>query len=65
MGEYKRVIEDCAQASREEALQGPAVFLQAAAKKALQDHQGACQDWQQALGLGLASSADSLLLYCR
>jgi curved DNA-binding protein CbpA len=65
MGEYHRVIEDCTQALQEKSLKGPAFFLQAAAKKSLQNYQGACQDWQQAYKLGLASSADSLLLYCR
>jgi hypothetical protein len=65
MGEYNQVLKDCAQASHEEVLQGPAVFLQAAAKNALKDHQGACQDWRQAYELGLASAADSLLLHCR
>lgn len=65
MGEYQKVIRDCKQASREHTLKGPAIFLQAAAKKSLQDTTGACLDWQQALELGLQDSADSLRMYCR
>ncbi|QHT66103.1 J domain-containing protein [Rhodocytophaga rosea] len=65
MRRYERVLTDCAQAIHEPTLKGPAIFLQAAAKKALQDKRGACHDWQQAYELGLTSSADSLLRYCR
>lgn len=65
MRKYERVLTDCAQAIHEPNLKGPAFFLQAAAKKALQDKRGACQDWKQAFDLGISNSADSLLLYCR
>lgn len=65
MGEYHRVIEDCTQAIQEESIKGPAIFLQASAKKSLQNYQDACHDWQQAYELGLTGAADSLLRYCR
>lgn len=65
MGEYGKVIADCKIASSEQALKGPAVFLQAAARKVLQDTTGACHEWEQAYKLGVKEAADSLHLYCR
>lgn len=65
MGKYAQAIEDCKQAYVENELKGPAVFLQGAARKALQDIDGACKDWQQAQTLGVQSAKDSIGVNCQ
>jgi curved DNA-binding protein CbpA len=65
MGKYIEVIQDCKQASLQHELRGPAIFLQAAARRALNEIKDACHDWQQAYDLGIAASADSMQLYCQ
>ncbi len=65
MGRYAKAIEDCKKAFAENELKGPAIFLQGAAKKALQDFAGACKDWQQARTLGVQAAIDSIDINCQ
>lgn len=65
MREYAEVIQDCKKAFLQPDLKGPALFLQAAAQRALNETRAACHDWQQAYNLGIVASADSMQLYCK
>jgi curved DNA-binding protein CbpA len=63
-GNYAQAIVDTQEAYRDEELKGSALYLRGSAKKALQDIEGACKDWQAAFAAGISEVQDSIQVTC-
>ena len=63
--EFDAALTDLNQALRLDARHGASYYLRSLAKLGRGDTTGACQDWQNAVRLGVNYPEDSLAAYCR